>query len=122
MKPRTLLIVASLLSLLLVMCHLTDDVLLQTEGHVKYPIPVVVFALWLYATLMWSDRVIGNVIMLLGGLITAAMIVIHSRDFVVHKSGGFFFVWTMFAMSATGLFTAILSAQALWRSFSQRRA
>ena len=39
MKPNVLLTVASLLSLLLIMFHLTDDVLLQAEGSVKYFIP-----------------------------------------------------------------------------------
>jgi hypothetical protein len=103
------------------MFHLTDDVLLQADGAVKYPIPVVIFAVWLYGTLMLSDRVAGYVIMLLGGLIGAGMIVIHFRSGIVHKTGGFFFVWTMFALSATGLFTAILSARGLWMAYRARR-
>jgi hypothetical protein len=41
---------------------------------------------------------------------------------VVHKTGGFFFVWTMFALSATGWFTAILSARGLWLTFRARRS
>lgn len=122
MKPSALLTVASLLSLLLLIVHLTGDVLLQAEGHVKYPIPVVVFVVWLYGTLMLSDRVAGYIIMLLGGVIAAGMIVIHSRDFVVRQSGGFYFVFTMFALSATGWFTAILAARGLWLRFRGRRA
>jgi hypothetical protein len=122
MKPSVLLTVASLLSLLLIMVHLTFDVLLQAEGAVKYPIPVLIFVVWLYATLMLSDRVSGYIIMLLGGLVAAGMIVIHSRGGVVHKSGGFFFVWTMFALSATGWFTAILSARGLWLMRQRRDA
>lgn len=122
MKPNVMLTVASLLSLLLVMFHLTDDVLSQAEGAVKYPIPVFVFAVWLFGTLMLSERVLGYIIMLLGGLIAAAMIVVHSRGGVVHKSGGFFFVWTLFALSATGWFTAILSARGLWMALRARRS
>ena len=122
MKPSVILTVASLLSLLLIMFHLTDDVLLQAAGHVKYPIPVVVFVVWLYGTLMLRDRPSGHIIMLLGGLIAAGMIVVHSKDFVVGKSGGFFFVWTLFALSATGWFTAILSARGLWLIVRARRA
>jgi hypothetical protein len=121
-KHTVLLTVASLLSLLLIMFHLTDDVLLQADGAVKYPIPVVIFALWLYGTLMLSERVSGYVIMLLGGLIAAGMIVTHFRSGVVHKTGGFFFVWTMFALSATGLFTAALSARGLWLAYRARNA
>ncbi len=122
MKPNVLLTVASLLSLLLIMFHLTDDVLVQAVGQVKYPIPVFVFVVWLYGTLMLSDRVSGYIIMLLGGLIAAAMIVVHTKGGVVHKSGGFFFVWTLFALSATGWFTAILSARGLWLTFRARRS
>lgn len=122
MKPSVLLTVASLLSLLLIMVHLTGDVLLQPEGHVKYPIPVVIFVVWLYGTLMLPDRVAGYIIMLLGGLIAAGMIVVHSRTGVVHQSGGFYFVFTMFALSATGWFTAILAARELWSKLRARRA
>ena len=122
MKPGVMLTVASLLSLLLIMCHLTDDVLLQAEGSVKYFIPVIIFVVWLYGTLMLSDRVAGYVIMLLAGVVSAGMIVIHSRGGVVHKTGGFFFVWTLFALSATGWFTAILSARGLWLSLRARRS
>ena len=122
MKPSAMLTVASLLSLLLIMCHLTHDVFLQAAGAVKYPIPVVVFVVWLYGTLMLSDRVSGYIIMLLGGLVAAGMIVVHSKGGVVPKSGGFFFVWTMFALSATGWFTAILSARGLWLKLRSRRS
>ena len=121
MKPNMLLTVASLLTLLLGIFHMTHDVLRQAEGSVKYPIPVLMFAVWLDGTLMWSDRPLGYVIMLLGGLIGAGMIVLHSKGFVVNKDGGFFFVWTLFALSATGWFTAILSARGLWLTIRARR-
>lgn len=122
MKPRTQLALVSLLSLLLLMSHLTHDVLLQAEGHVKWPIPVVVFTVWLYAVLMLRDRVAGYVIMLLGGIFSAGMIVVHSKNFVVGQSGGFFFVWTMFALAATGWVTVILAARELWWAFRARDA
>jgi hypothetical protein len=122
MKHNVVLIVMSLLSLLFMTFHMTHDVVRQAEGSVLYPIPVVVFALWLYGTLMLSDRVAGYIIMLLGGLIGAGMIVVHSRGFVVGNSGGFFFVWTLFAVSTTGWVTMILSARGLWTKFRSRRA
>jgi hypothetical protein len=122
MKPHIVLILASLLSLLLTMFHLTDDVLLQVDGSVKVFVPVLIFAVWLYATVMLSDRVLGYIIMLLFGLAAAAMIILHSTGGVVHKTGGFFFVWTMFAVSATGLLTAMLSARGLWLKLRGRRS
>lgn len=121
MKPNVMLTIASLVTLLLFTFHMTHDVLLQAEGSVKYPIPVVIFVIWLYGTLMMPDRVMGYVIMLFGGLIGAGMLVIHSKGLVVRQSGGFFFVWTMFALAAIGWFTAILSARGLWETLRARR-
>jgi hypothetical protein len=122
MKHNVILPVTSLLTLLFMTFHMTQDVIRQAEGANKYPIPVIVFALWLYATLMLSDRISGYLIMLFGGLIGAGMIIVHSKGFVVGNSGGFFFVWTLFAVSTTGWVTMILSARGLWTTFRSRRA
>ena len=122
MKHNVALTVASLLTLVFMTFHMTQDVIRQAEGANTYPIPVVVFALWLYGILMLSDRVWGYVIMLFGGLIGAGMIIVHSKGLVVGKSGGFFFVWTLFALSTTGWVTMILSARGLWTKFRSRRA
>ena len=121
MKHNVMLIVASLLSLLLTIIHLTQDVMRQADGTNMIPIPVVVFAVWLYGTLMLPDRIWGYIIMLLGGLIGAAMIIVHSKGGVISNSGGFFFVWTLFALSTTGWFTAILSARGIWMTLRSRR-
>ena len=121
MKHNVMLIVASLLSLLLTIIHLTQDVMRQADGTNMIPIPVVVFAVWLYGTLVLSDRIWGYIIMLLGGLIGAGMIIIHSRGGVISNSGGFFFVWTLFALSTTGWFTAILAARGIWSTLRSRR-
>ena len=123
MKHKTMLIVASLLTLLLTIIHLTQDVMYQADGTNKIPIPVVVFAVWLYGTLMLSDRIWGYIIMLFGGLIGAAMIILHSRGgIVISNTHGFFFVWTLFALSTTGWFTMILSAREIWTTLRSRRS
>lgn len=121
-KHNVLLIVASLLSLVFMIVHLTQDTILQAEGSMTYPIPVVFLALWLYATLMASDRVWGNIMMLLGGLLSVGMIVVHARGIVVTPSGGFFVVWTLFALSTTGWLTIILAARSLGMAVRARRA
>jgi len=121
MKHKVMLIVASLITLLLTIIHLTQDVMRQPDGTNKIPIPIVVFAVWLYGTLMLSDRISGHIIMLFGGLIGAAMIILHSKGVVISNSGGFFFVWTLFTLSTTGWFTAILSARGIWMTLRSRR-
>ena len=122
MKHDRVLMVASLVSLLLMMVHLTQDTIRQAEGSMTYPIPVVVLALWLYATLMAADRIWGCIMMLLGGLFSVAMIVVHARGIVVTPSGGFFFVWTLFALSTTGWLTIMLAARGLGVAIRARRA
>lgn len=120
MKQEVVLTTTSLLSLLFTTFHLTHDVIRQAEGSVTYPVPVLVFALWLYGTVALSGRVPGFVIMLLGGLFGAAMIVVHAQGIVVGRAGGFFFVWTLFALSTTAWVTVILSARGLWSAFRSR--
>jgi hypothetical protein len=122
MKLKLTLTVLSLLTLLLLIVHLTQDTILQPVGKMKYPIPVVVFSLLLYATLMASDRVWGYIVMFLGGLFGAGMIMTHARGIVVGNSEGFFFVWTLFALAASGWVTMILSARGLWNAFRARRS
>lgn len=122
MKRNLPLTVTSLLTLVLLTLHFTHDIIRQAEGANTYPIPVVVLALWLYGILMASDRAWGYGIMLFGGLFSAGMIVGHSNGIVVGKSGGFFFVWTLYALSTTGWVTVILSARGLWMTFRARRA
>jgi hypothetical protein len=122
MKRNVVLIVASLLSLLFMIVHLTQDTIHQAEGSMTYPVPVVFLALWLYATLMAPDRVWGYVMMLLGGLFSAGMIVVHARGIVVSQSGGFFFVWTLFALSTTGWLTIMLAARGIGMAIRARRA
>jgi len=121
MKHNVMLTVASLLTLLLTTIHLTQDIMREADGTNMIQIPIVVFAVWLYGTLMLSDRIWGYIIMLLGGLIGAAMIILHSKGLVISKSGGFFFVWTLFALSTTGWFTTILSARGIWTTLRSRR-
>jgi hypothetical protein len=56
--------------------------------------------------------------MLLVGLFAAGMPVIHMRGAhygeIAKSTGGFFFVWTLWALGAIGGFTFILSARGLW--------
>jgi hypothetical protein len=50
------------------------------------------------------------------------MIILHSKGgIVISNSHGFFFVWTLFAVSTTGWFTMILSAREIWATLRSRR-
>jgi hypothetical protein len=118
-KPNVILTIASLLSILFMTFHLTDDVVREMEpGGVSNMIGVIVLAVWLYGTLVLAERRSGYVIVLLGSLLGSVVPVIHMRGAgvgeIAQSSGGFFFVWTLIALGVTATLSVILSARGLW--------
>jgi len=120
MKHNVVLTITSLLLLLFLTFHLAGDIVYGYEpGGLANLIVVVPFSVvWLYGTLVLAERRSGYVIMLLVGLFAAGMPVIHMRGAhygeIAKSTGGFFFVWTLWALGALGGFTFILSARGLW--------
>ncbi len=123
MKPSVMLTITSLLSILLLTFHLTDDIVRGFEpGRLNNSwgmvlIPVV----WLYGTLVLAERRSGYIILLLGGLLSLGVFVLHLKgqgvgvaSGIANSSGGFFFVWTLIALGVTGLFSVVLSVRGLW--------
>ena len=124
MKRTVMLTITSLLSILFMTFHLTDDIVRGFEpGGVRNVTGVLMLVVWLYGTLMLAERRSGYIIMLLVGLFAAAMPVIHMRGAhyveIARSAGGFFFVWTLWALGGLGGLTFVLSARGLW---SLRRA
>ncbi len=123
MKNDSLLTMASLLSILLMTLHITDDIIRGISPPAADNIGgVVIFVVWLVGTVMFAKRRSGYIVMLLGGLFAAAMPVMHMTGSryvaIAQSSGGFFFVWTLFAVGTTGTFSIILAARAIWLSRS----
>ena len=125
MKQNHILVVASLLSILLMTLHLTSDTIharagtLEAGGSTLIGVPVL--ALWLYGTLMLSERRWGHAIMLVGSLLAMGMPVVHAMSpggffhgAIARSSPAFLFVWTLHAMGVIGIFTFILSVRGLW--------
>jgi len=111
--------ITSLLSLLLLTLHVTDDIVRGISNAEPSNTALVVLAVLLYGTLVLPERRSGHIIMLLVGLFAAGMPVIHMRGAhypeIAKSAGGFFFVWTLWALGALGGVTVILSARGLWR-------
>ena len=118
MKQNILLPVASLLSLLLLTLHITDDIVRGISKAEPSNTALLVLVVFLYGTLVLAERRSGHVIMLFVGLFAAGMPVIHMRGVhygdIAKSVGGFFFVWTLWALGALGGFTFILAARGLW--------
>src|SRR5438045_6820003 len=118
MKQNIILIVASLLSLLLLTLHVTDDIVRGISKAESSNTSLVVLVVLLYGALALAERRLGHVIMFLVGLFAAGMPVIHMRGAhypeIAASTGGFFFVWTLWALGALGGVTMILSVRGLW--------
>jgi hypothetical protein len=79
MKQNAILIVTSLLSILLLTLHITDDIVRGISKAEPSNIALLILAVFLYGTLVLAERRSGHVIMLLVGLFAAGMPVIHMR-------------------------------------------
>ena len=126
MKEQPILTVTSLLSILLLTLHITDDIVRRISKAEPSNIALVVLVIFLYGTLVLTERRSGYVVMLLVGLFAATMPVIHMRGAhypeIARSPGGFFFVWTLWALGGLGGLTSVLSARGLWRSLRRRQA
>src|SRR5690349_20713453 len=118
MKHNTMLSVASLLSLVFLTLHITDDIVRGISKAESSNTALFVLAVFLYGTLVLPERRSGHIIMLFIGLFAAAMPVIHMRaphyGDIARSPGGFFFVWTLWALGGLGGFILILAARGLW--------
>jgi hypothetical protein len=118
MKHNTILIVTALLSLLLLTLHITDDIVRGISKAESSNTALVVFVILLYGTLVLAEQRSGHVIMLVVGLLAAAMPVMHMRGAhypdIAKSAGGFFFVWTLWALGGLGGVTVILGVRGLW--------
>src|SRR4029079_8634210 len=118
MKQHAILIVTSLRSILLLTLHVTDDIVRGISKAEPSNTALVVLVIFLYGPLVLAERRSGHVIMLLVVLFAAAMPVVHMRGAhygdIARSPGGFFFVWTLWALGGLGGVTVGLSARGLW--------
>jgi len=119
MKPSVLLTATSLLSILLLSLHISEDIVLGfSPGGLFNLVGIAILVVYLCATLLWIDTRVGLIIVLLGSVIAFGMPIIHMSGAgvgVKRSTGAFFFIWTLYALGVTGAFGVILSARALWR-------
>jgi hypothetical protein len=127
LKPNTALTVLSLLNALFFALHLTGDIMfgLETGGR-DILVGVLILAVYLYGAVGLPGRLAGYIILLLGGLASAALPVLHTGrplgERFAELPGGFLFIWTLLTTGATGLVAFVMSAQAIWSLRQRRRA
>ena len=122
MKHNAMLTITSLLSIILLTFHLTDDIVRGFEkGGLSNLTALPILVVWLYGTFVLAERRSGYIIMLLGALLGLGIPFIHMKgkgvgiaSGIASSSGGFFFIWTLIALGVTALFSVILSVHGLW--------
>jgi hypothetical protein len=128
LKHNPALIVLSLLNVLFFALHLTGDIVFGMEqGGPEILVGVLIMAVYLYGAVGLPERFAGYIILLLGGLASAGLPVLHTMgrplgERFAQLPGGFFFIWTLLTTGATGLVAFVLSGQAIWGLRQRRRA
>jgi hypothetical protein len=115
------LVVTSLLSIVLVILHVADDIVRGFEpGGLKHIQTFLTMAVWMYGTVALSARRSGHIVMLLGALLGSAVALAHMRGAglvggrIAHTDGMLLWVFTQLALGVTANASVVLAAQGLW--------
>jgi len=122
MKPNVMLTITSLLSILFLTFHLSDEIARGMErGGLNMVIPMLVLGILLYGTLVLAGRRSGYIIMLLIGVFGTGIPILHMTGagliggkIAADSSGAFFWVWGNLALCVISVFSIILAARGLW--------
>ena len=121
MKHNLLLTISSLLSILFMTLHISEDVVRGMEpGGLKNIIGVLMMVVWLYGATVLAGRRSGYIILLLGSILGSVVPVAHMIGVglvggrIANSSGKLFWVWTLLTLQVTAIFSLILSARGLW--------
>lgn len=113
----------SLAALVLIAAHLADDYVHGFDRHVlDNPYGLLALVVWACGLFVLRERMIGRIILLIGGLLAVVAAAIHLRGgyppSFAASDGAFRFIWTLYALGTTGAVAAILAAVEL---FGRRR-
>ncbi len=122
-KQPLSLTVASLLTAALFSIHLAHDFIYgldaMSRGETFTYLAIVL--LLSYGTIELAGRRAGYIIILIGGVLGAALPVLHTVGGPRAAKLGFWFVWVLLALGASGIFSIAVSTRELFRSFRQAR-
>ena len=118
MKNIDLLMRISILSVVLLALHISQDVVFGfSRGGLNQLAGVAILVVVLCGAVLLRERRSGQVIMLLGGVIAMSMMPMHMwngmRPEFLERSGALVFVWTLYVLGVIGGLTVILAIQAL---------
>ena len=122
MKHSVLLTITSLLTILLLTFHISDEVARGMEhGGLNMVIPLLILSVWLYGALVLSGRRSGYIIMLLIAIFGTGIPILHMSGIglvggriATDSSGSLFWVWQNMVMCVISAFSLILALRSLW--------
>ena len=118
MSRNDLLSTTSILSVLLLALHISQDIVFGLDrAGLNHLVGVAILLVVVCGALLLRERSSGTVIMLLGGVMAAGMLPLHMRNGLrpefLEQSGALLFVWTLYVLGVTGAFSVILAVRAL---------
>jgi hypothetical protein len=118
MKQNDLLSMTSILSVLLLALHISQDIAFGFDrGGLNQLVGVAILLVVLCGAVQLRERQSGKVIMLLGGVVAAGMLPLHMRNGLrpefLERSGALLFIWILYVLGVIGGFSVILAVQAL---------
>jgi hypothetical protein len=126
MKQNVTLTIASLLSVLFMTLHMTDDIVRGMEpGTLSDLIVLPILVVQLYGTLVLAGKRSGYVILFVVSLLELIVPVIHMKGAgvggaIATSNGAFFFIFTLLALGVTALFSVTLAARGLFEHSPRR--
>jgi len=117
-KQNDLLSATTIFSVILLALHISQDIVFGFDrGGLNQLVGVAILFVVLCGALLLRERASGKVIMLFGGVMAVAMMPLHMRNGLrpefLEKSGALLFVWTLYVLGVTGMFSIVLAVQAL---------
>jgi hypothetical protein len=123
MKQNLPLTISSMLSIVLFTVHVAHDFVFGIDSMTRLETftYLLIMLVSLYGTVELVGRRMGYVITLVLGVLSTGLPVLHTVGSARSASRGFYFVWVLLVLGATGVFSAVLAGRGLWRSFRSGR-
>lgn len=126
MTQNRLLIGITLASVVLLALHISQDIVFGFDrAGLNHLVGVGILLVIACGALLLPGRRLGQVIMLLGGVMAAAMLPIHMRNGLraefLAKGGALLFIWTLYLLGVMGFLSIILAVRALVRRNTDRQ-
>ncbi len=118
MKQNRLLAGITLASVVLLALHISQDIIFGFDrAGLNHLVGVGILLVITCGAVLLPHRRLGQVIMLLGGIVAAGMMPLHMRNGLrpefLEKAGALLFIWTLYVLGVMGFLSMILAVRAL---------